>query len=195
MPMEIRTLGVTATKIALAADSYQRGVSILGDDKRLSSFDADTIVWGAMECADKVAEGEVNSEKLLGSVSVSGLPDFASWEGYGGWTAGLVRAVIEAIAQATDEGPEELSEAATRSARFHVERAKLETEKVERDLRNMARERLLPDEQTLEKVARYEAYLSRGLYKALHELEAVQTRRTGGAAPLARLDLDGLVGS
>jgi len=76
--MEIGTLGVTATKIALAADSYQRGVSILGDDKRLSSFDADTIVWGAMECADKMAEGEVDSEKLLESVSVSGLPDFAS---------------------------------------------------------------------------------------------------------------------
>jgi hypothetical protein len=56
----------------------------------------------------------------------------------------------------------------------------------------MSRERLLPDEKTLEKVARYEAHLSRGLYKALHELEALQARRTGGAAPLARLDVDGL---
>jgi hypothetical protein len=60
-------------------------------------------------------------------------------------------------------------------------------------VRNMARERLLPDEKTLEKVARYEAHLSRGLFKALHELEALQARRTGGAAPLARLDVDGLV--
>jgi hypothetical protein len=70
----------------------------------------------------------------------------------------------------------------------------LEAEKVERDLRNMARERLLPDERVLEKVSRYEAHLSRGLYKALHELEALQTRRLGGSAPLARLDVDGLGG-
>ena len=40
----------------------------------------------------------------------------------------------------------------------------------------MSRERLLPDDKTLEKVARYEAHLSRGLYKALLELEALQVR-------------------
>jgi hypothetical protein len=164
------------------------------DDKPLSALDADSVIWDAMECADKVAEGEVDPEELLESVSVPGLPDSDSWEGYEGWTAGLVRAVIEAVAQATDEEPEELLEAATRSARFKVERAKVEAEKVERDLRNMARERLLPDEKTLEKVARYETHLARGLYKALHELEALQVRRAGGAAPLARLDVDGLAG-
>jgi hypothetical protein len=59
----------------------------------------------------------------------------------------------------------------------------------------MSRERLPQDDKTLEKVARYEAHLSRGLYKALHELEVLQVRRTGGAAPLARLDVDGLAGS
>jgi hypothetical protein len=165
------------------------------DDKRLSSTDADIIIWGAMECADKVAEGEVDTEVLLESVSVPGLPDSDSWEGYEGWTAGLVRAVIEAVARATDEEPEELLEAATRDARFKVERTTREVEKVERDLSNMARERLLPDGKTLEKVARYEAHLSRLFHKALHELEALQVRRAGGAAPLARLDVDGLVGS
>jgi hypothetical protein len=165
------------------------------DEKVLSSLDADLVIWGAMECADKVAEGEVDPEELLKSVSVPGLPDSDHWEGYEGWTAGLVRAVIEKVAQATDEEPEALLEAAIRSAQWKAERSKLETEKVERDLRNMARERLLPDEKILEKVARYEAHLSRGLYKALHELEALQVRRTGGAAPLARLDVDGLAGS
>jgi hypothetical protein len=164
------------------------------DDKPLSALDADSVIWGVMECADKVAEGEVDSEELLESVSVPGLPDSDSWEGYKGWTAGLVRAVIEKVAQATDEEPEELLEAAIRSAKWKAERSKLEAEKVEWDLRNMARERLLPDEKTLEKVARYEAHLSRGLYKALHELEALQARRTGGAAPVARLDVGGLAG-
>jgi hypothetical protein len=162
------------------------------DLKRLSSFDADLVIWGAMECADKVAEGDVDPEELLENVSVPGLPDSDSWEGYEGWTAGMVRAVMEKIAQATDEESEELLETATRSARWKAERAKLEAEKVERDLRRMGRERLLPDEKTLEKVARYEAHLSRGLYKALHELEALQTRRSGNVAPLARLDIVGL---
>ena len=37
---------------------------------------------------------------------------------------------------------------------------------MERDLEQMSRERL-PDERILEKVARYEADLSRGLYKEL----------------------------
>src|SRR5215218_1624465 len=165
------------------------------DDKRLSSIDADIIIWGAMECADKVVEGEVDPEELHESISVPGLPDSDSWKGYKGWTAGLVRAVIEAVAQATDEEPEELLEAAIRSSKWKAERSKLQAEKVERDLRNMARERLLPDEKILEKVGRYEAHLSRGLFKALHELEALQARRTGGAAPLARLDVDGLAES
>ena len=99
-----------------------------------------------MGCADKVAEGEVDPEVLLESVSVPALPDSDSWEGYEGWTAGLVRAVIEKIAKATDEEPEAMLEAAIRSARWKAERARLEAEKVERDLRNMSRERLLPDE-------------------------------------------------
>jgi hypothetical protein len=165
------------------------------DDKPFPPLDADSVIWDAMECAEKVAEGEVDPEELLESVSGPGLPDSDSWEGYEGWTAGLARAAIEAVARATDEEPEKLLEAATRNARFKVERTKVEAEKVERDLQNMARERLLPDEKTLEKVARYEAHLSRGLYKALHELEVLQTRRLGGAAPLARLDMDGLGGS
>ena len=63
---------------------------------------------------------------------------------------------------------------------------------MEKELKRMSRERLLPDEKIHEKVARYEANLSRGLNKAHHELEALQFRRTGGAAPLARRDVDGL---
>jgi hypothetical protein len=43
-------------------------------------------------------------------------------------------------------------------------------------------------------VARYEVHLSRGLNKGLRELEALQLRRAGAAAPLARLDVDGLAG-
>ena len=103
-----------------------------------------------------------------------------------------MRECIVAIASAIDEDPEELLEAATAGASRNFTEAKKEAERVQKDLQRMSRERLLPDEKTLEKVARYEAHLSRGLYKALHELEALQTKRSGGAAPLARLDVQGL---
>ena len=84
---------------------------------------------------------------------------------------------------------------ATESAQYKGERAKTTAEEVERDLKRMSRERLLPDEKTLEKVARYEAHLQRGLYKAMHGLESLQTRRLGGLAPLARLDVNGVAES
>ncbi len=161
-------------------------------EKALSGFDADSVIWSATECAEKVVEGEVDPEELLESVSVAGVPDNALWEGYERWTAALVRAVIEAVAQATDERPEELLEAATSAARREAEQARIDVGKLERDLQNMSRERLLPADNILEKVARYEAHLSRQLYHALHELEALQTRRSGGSAPLARLDVQGI---
>jgi hypothetical protein len=112
-----------------------------------------------------------------------------------GWTVSLVRECISAIASAAGEDEEELIEAAIERARLDIISTKAAAERVEQNLARMSRERLLPDEKTLDKVARYEAHLSRGLYKALHELEALQARRAGTAAPLARLDVEGLVGS
>jgi hypothetical protein len=168
----------------------------LKNDKHLSSLDADRILWAVMEVTDRVAEGEVAPENLLDEISIPGVPENTQeWEDYDGWTAGAVRAGIEAIAAATAEEPEELLEVATDAARRSIIGKEQAAEQVERDLERMSRERLLPDEKTLEKVARYEAHLSRGLYKAMHELEALQVRRTGGTAPLARLDVDGLTES
>ena len=81
------------------------------------------------------------------------------------------------MASQVDDGPEELLEAATEKARLDIIGAKHAAERLEQDLQMMSRERLLPRVEILEKVARYEAHLSRGLYKAMHELEALQTRR------------------
>jgi hypothetical protein len=166
-----------------------------GDDEPLSGLDAANILWEVAEHTDAVAEGEAEAEELLENLSVPGLEEGTSPEEFEGWTAGLLHLAVEQLASSADrEGPEAVLQAAVRSAEWKVKSAKQSAEEVERDLERMGRERLLPDEQTLEKVARYEAHLSRGLYKALHELEALQARRTGGAAPLARLDVDGLAG-
>jgi hypothetical protein len=78
--------------------------------------------------------------------------------------------------------------------RLDVISAKAAAERVGQNPARMSRERFLPDEKTLEKVSRYETHLSRLFHKTLHELEALQVRRLGGSAPLARLDVDGLAG-
>ena len=49
----------------------------------------------------------------------------------------------------------------------------------------------LPAGNELDKIMRYEAHLSRQLYQAKHELEALQKQRRGEATPLARLDISG----
>jgi hypothetical protein len=53
-------------------------------------------------------------------------------------------------------------------------------------------DRLMPYPEETDRIIRYEAHLSRQFYQALHELEAQQARRQGQAAPLARVDVQGL---
>jgi hypothetical protein len=50
---------------------------------------------------------------------------------------------------------------------------------------------VLPDLATLQAFSRYEAHLNRQLVHTMHELEALQRRRNGQPAPLARLDVVG----
>ena len=163
-------------------------LSKLPGEKRLSTKEAAHVlltIWN-----------QVNEEAELEELDIPGIPETLDpeslFECKVTWTVSLVREGISVLAQAAGENLEELLETATEDARWGVKSTKREAERVERDLRNMSRERLLPDEKTLEKIARYEAHLSRGLYQAMHELEALQTKRSGGTAPLARLDVQGL---
>ena len=161
------------------------------DDKKLSGTDAGAVLWAAAE--------RVGDEEELEGLSFPGVPEWAGLYGdateWDGWSVGLARECLALIASASGEDLEELMVGARERARLDVISAKSAAGRVEEQLQNMRRERLLPDEKTLEKVSRYEAHLSRPMFKALHELEAFQVRRAGGAAPLARLDVDGLAES
>jgi hypothetical protein len=163
----------------------------LPGDKHLSGADAAGVLWGV--------SAYIEDEDLEKVQTPSGVPEWAEVEGdtaeWDGWTVEMVMEYVVAMASQIGESPKQLLDVATQRAWLEVISAKQALERVENDLERMSRERLLPDEETLEKVARYEAHLSRLFHKALHELEALQARRQGGAAPLARLDVDGLVGS
>jgi hypothetical protein len=58
-------------------------------------------------------------------------------------------------------------------------------------LDNEVRRRLIPADDVVATITRYESSLHRQLTQTLHELEAMQTRRKGGTSPLARLDVTG----
>jgi hypothetical protein len=76
----------------------------------------------------------------------------------------------------------------TRALR-NLRKAEEQAQKVEKELLKKRRAHILPSVENMAKVGRYEAHLSRELYRALHELEALQTRRAGGSAPLGRVDV------
>jgi len=50
----------------------------------------------------------------------------------------------------------------------------------------------VPDFEELGKLQRYEGHLERMLYRSLHELEAIQSRRRGTAVPLGRIEVYGI---
>lgn len=57
--------------------------------------------------------------------------------------------------------------------------------------RSVRDEVMLPSSKRLDQLMRYEAHLSRQIYHALHELQALQARRRGEPAPLARVSVLG----
>lgn len=161
----------------------------LEDDATLSAFEADCVLWAVVEC---VVDGEMDPEDLLSKVSIPDGPEYEEWEGYEGWTAGMVRRGVAAVGGLTGYEMAGLLVAATDLLRRRAEREKEALNQVEQGLSKLSRERLLPKDSDLEKVQRYEAHLSKQLFATLHELEALQKRRlTGEATPLARLEVNG----
>jgi hypothetical protein len=87
------------------------------------------------------------------------------------------------------EPEEALMEALHTATRYDAAKKETKAEEVEAELLAEHRDRILPEERDLQLITRYEAHLSRQMYQALHELEALQARRGGKAAPLARVDV------
>lgn len=154
--------------------------------KILRSEDASSVMHGVLVAAQKASGAEIDEdslESLSGGFDIYEPPPMS---------VAAVRACVEEIASRVSRDPDELLEAATEEARWEVARAATRKEEMEGDLSRMRRERMLPPDDTLQKVARYEAHLWRQLSQALHELEALQERRAGGKAPLVRLDAQGI---
>jgi hypothetical protein len=134
-PEDVRGLvKLTATKRRLL-----KRFPKLEDEKRLDALDADSILWSALYRTDVVNEGEEEPEEVLKRVFIPGLPEDAEWEDFETWTAGMVRAGLEAIAKATGEDPEELLELITDQAIREAAKAEQQAKQVEWELANMSR--------------------------------------------------------
>jgi hypothetical protein len=157
--------------------------------KTMKGEDATSVVWSVLMAAQKAMGEEIEVESL----DLPGVPEDAWIEELPAMKVQDVRGCVETLARTAGEDPEELLEIATERARSDSVSAKFKAEEVEVEIDVMRRERILPDDNTLEKISRYEAHLSRQLYHAMHELENLQKHRiTGEGTPLARLDVQGL---
>ncbi len=158
-------------------------LSGLPDDRQVSS-DA------ALVILDAVARETV--DLYLQDMSLPRAPGEPLPDGSTDWSVGEIRKGIASMAAKIGKNPDALLSAAVETAREDVSSCEKAAERLATELDRMQRERLLPDAATLNQVMRYEAHLNRQFNQTLHELEALQARRQGGVAPLARVDVQGL---
>jgi hypothetical protein len=169
--------------------SALRRFPTLGPDKVLKGADASSVVWSVLMEAQKAKGEKIDYEAL----DLPGVPEDEAIEELPAMKASDVRGCVEAIAGHVCLDPDDLLDKAIYQAGYEARSAAHKKEEMEREISRKARERILPDEKTLEKIGRYEAHLSRQLYQALHELENLQKHRTtGDGVPLVRLDVQGL---
>jgi hypothetical protein len=142
---------------------------------------------------ERIEASEVLEDKLRERLNDSLLPTVADLREALEWLAGEVglEDSIGADGEVCYTPVEGLLEKLATVAEGEMNRAQKRAQEAEKKILGKRRERILPGEQDLQKISRYEAHLSKQMYQALHELEALQTRRAGGVAPLARIDVHG----
>ena len=115
------------------------------------------------------------------------------------WTVHTVRELLTYIASVNRDQNDDhrdvaaLLAATTESATQTRSNLRRDLTRAEQKADRLHRERILPPPDAFDRVLRYEAHIGRQLTSALHELEALQSRRRGEPTPLARLDVSGTV--
>jgi hypothetical protein len=190
--------------VCLLFDESKSGVRVEGG---YGSSLLDLAAREAVKMADYYAGvGDANERDVRDRVekmqdALPGIPDDAFLDDMD-FTVGQLKGLVEWLARQVGISPEtgtvdgsvippeeQLFEIVHTEARYEVLRLEGAAEEVQAQILKKRRERVLLDQADLQTIGRYEAHLSRQMYQALHELEALQTRRGGKAAPLARLDV------
>lgn len=128
------------------------------------------------------------------------VPEETPWEDFTGWTRDLVDRGVQQIATHARDRHPEWNEVCRKRDPWHLVTLTVSLEasnaRKRYEQRAAATDRnlrlsLLPSDETLEKVTRYETTLERSLFRTLHELQRLQAFRSGMALPApATLDVD-----
>jgi hypothetical protein len=175
-----------ALKIKTARDYYHLLDGLLEAENTvpISAMDVCEIMLTVAE------EAQVHEEEVeLPTPLSDAVSDPESFEGC---TIGPVREWLQAIAARAGREVEDIWNKVCLRAEEYLATRIRGANRIAPKRERLVRERLLPDEQGLGKVIRYEAHLHRQLLQTLHELEAIQARREGLRTPLARVDVQGL---
>jgi hypothetical protein len=145
---------------------------------------------------DLVAEAldvDLEDEKVSDQVKVP--EDFPAgyWQDWDGWTRETLEAAVLSLQElAADEyAPADPWEETLKTAKNAVKIAHASQEAHAAHLDKRRREALLPSDETLDKVSRYETTLERFLFRTLHELQRLRAARSGAPLlPPTAVDVD-----
>ena len=143
--------------------------------------DEDEIRKSALELMDKL-EGRMEVQDTL---MVSEIKEHLAWIAEAASSEHIVEDVNQVGYTLVEALLEKLHTVASHEAKVAEEQA----QRVQQQIVKRRRAKILPSADDLQKIGRYESHLSKEMYRALHELEALQERRIGGRSPLARLDV------
>jgi hypothetical protein len=143
--------------------------------------DEDEIRKSALELMDKL-EGRMEVQDTL---MVSEIKEHLAWIAEAASSEHIVEDINQVGYTLVEALLEKLHTVACHEAKVAEEQA----QRVQQQIIKQRRAKILPSTDDLQKIGRYESHLSKEMYRALHELEALQERRIGGRSPLARLDV------
>jgi len=143
--------------------------------------DEDEIRKSALELMDKLEERMEVQDTLM----VSEIKEHLAWIAEAASSERIVEDVNQVGYTLMEALLEKLHSVASHEAKVAEEQA----QRVQQQIVKRRRTKILPSADDLQKIGRYESHLSKEMYRALHELEALQERRIGGRSPLARLDV------
>jgi len=143
--------------------------------------DEDKMRKSTLELMDEL-EGRMEVQDTL---TVSEIREHLAWIAQAASSEHIVEDVNQVGYTLVEALLEKLHTVACHEARVAEEQA----QRVQQQIIKQRRAKILPSADDLQKIGRYESHLSKEMYRALHELEALQERRRGGRSPLARLDV------
>src|SRR5918995_728303 len=125
-----------------------RRFPLLAPDKNMRGADASSVVWGVLMEAKKASGEDIEAEAL----DLPGVPEDAMIEELPAMKAADVRGCVEAIAAHAALDPDDLLEIAEYEAGCDARGAAIRKKEMEQEIFRKVRERILPDEKTLEKI-------------------------------------------